>query len=174
MHPAVFPTKCMQGGHGDLPHSQSALVLLSDQFALQCFTSKFYHPALPTLVGSQNQVSTVLGKYFHWSSFSVTVPLGGHWQGWFPLTWSSWKPPSVPHTCAGPPPTFLGTSSLAHLLVMSLNATIPSNVSIHKYMLWGHKVLNRCYYRDCRQSFFCLWLKAERATWWVNTKENDQ
>ena len=23
----------------------------------------------------------------------MTVPVGGHWQGWFPLTGSSWKPP---------------------------------------------------------------------------------
>ena len=80
-----------------------------------------YYPALPTLIGSQYQVSAVLGKYFHWSSFSVMVPVGGCWRGWFLLTGSPWKP----HCCAsyfarGPPPSFLDTSSQAHLLAMSL------------------------------------------------------
>ena len=83
----------MLGGCKGLPYSPSALALLSERFVLHCFTSKFYYPALPTLVGSQNQVHTELDKYFHWSSFSVTVSVGGRWQGCFSLTGSPWKPP---------------------------------------------------------------------------------
>lgn len=40
--------------------------------------------------------------------------------GWFPLTVSQWKLPAVPHICMGTLPTFLGTISQAHLLMMSL------------------------------------------------------
>ena len=72
---------------------QSALFAICSCFAIiaDCstfFRSQIYYPALPTLVGSHNQVSTVLGKYF----VCVMVSVGGHWQGWFLLTGLPWKP----------------------------------------------------------------------------------
>ena len=54
---------------------------------------QIYCPPLPTYLGSWALVNTVLDKYFHWSFVSVTVLVGDHWQGWFPLTGSPWKPP---------------------------------------------------------------------------------
>ena len=48
------------------------------------------------------------------------VPVGGRWQGWFPLTGSPWKPPWWGSYLCRPPSTFLGTSSQAHLVTMSL------------------------------------------------------
>ena len=41
---------------------------------------QIYFSILLTLVGSQTHVSTVLGKYFHWNSFSDGA-------GWRPLAW---------------------------------------------------------------------------------------
>jgi len=60
------------------------------------------------------------GKFLYLSSFSVTVPVGGRLQGWFPLTGLPWNLPAVPGICAGLPPTLDGTSSQAHQLAMSL------------------------------------------------------
>lgn len=48
---------------------------------LGCVICQF--SALPTHLGSQAKASTGLGKYFHWSLFSVMVPVGGALQGWF-------------------------------------------------------------------------------------------
>ena len=61
------------------------------------------------------------GKFLHWSSFSVTLLVGGCLQGWFPLTCCPCNFPAVPGILVGPSPTFHGVSSQAHQLAMSLN-----------------------------------------------------
>ena len=94
MRPAVFPTNTLAGllqGFAMPYTDESALVAIFYCFAIiavcsTMFCQQIYYPALPTSVGSQNQVSTGLGKYFHQSSFTVTVPVGGSWQDWFQLT----------------------------------------------------------------------------------------
>ena len=97
MRPAVFLTNMHAGWPQGfaLPYADESAICSSFAIITVCstlFRWQIYYPALPTHVGSHNQVSTVLGKYFHRSSFSVTVVVGGHWQGWFPLTGSPCKP----------------------------------------------------------------------------------
>ena len=46
--------------------------------------------------------------------------VGGHLQGWFPLTELPWNLPAERDIFAGPPPSFDGTSSLANQFAMSL------------------------------------------------------
>ena len=100
----------MRGGHRGLPCHMLTIsffphLLLLNAILAVCstlFRQQIYYPTLLTLVGSQNQVVR-LGKYFHWSSFSITVPVGGHWQGWFPLSRSPWKPPCcASYLCRAP------------------------------------------------------------------------
>jgi len=57
------------------------------------------HPALPTPHTRRFMVGIWAGKFLHWSSFSVTVLVGGCLQCWFPLTGLPWNPPAVPGIC---------------------------------------------------------------------------
>ena len=71
--------------------------------------------------------------FLHWSSFSVTVLVGGHSQDWFPLTWLPWNLHAACRILIEPPPTSDGTSSYAHLLAMSLKPKKPDSSTIHFY-----------------------------------------
>ena len=75
----------------------------------------------------------------------MTVSVGGGLQGWFPLTGLPWNLPAVPGICTGPPPTLDGTSSQAHLLVMSL---------MYIYDDSNFNYYNMCTARSQRQNLF--------------------
>jgi len=68
------------------------------------------HPVLPTPHRKWFKIGIGTGKFLHWSSFFVMVLVGGSMQSWFPLTQKPWNLPALPGICAGPPPTFGGTS----------------------------------------------------------------
>ena len=74
------------------------------------------------------------------------VLVGAHLQGWFPFTGLPWNVAPLPCIVAGPPPTFDGNISQAHLLAMSL--ILPElgvrEVSVFSIaskvaLLWGSK-----------------------------------
>ena len=80
------------------------------------------HPALSTSHGKRFTVGIWPGKFLHWSSFTVTVLVGGRLQGQFPLTRLPWNLPGVPGIFAGHPLTFQ-----AHQSAMSWTSWKGSN-----------------------------------------------
>ena len=65
-------------------------------------------PALPSLLKFQTFLVSmgVRWVFFHWSGFSVTVPVGSCLQGWFQLTGLPWIPPCLGLKCWSPLLTF--------------------------------------------------------------------
>ena len=128
-HPAVFLTNMHAGwsqGFALPCADESAVFAICYSFViiavlLQCFASNFLPCPFPPLLEVCPRLSTVLSKYFHQSFFIVTVLVGGRRQCCFLLTGS---PQQTSLLCLilarDPQPTFLGTSSQAHLLAMSL------------------------------------------------------
>ena len=77
-------------------------------------------PALPAPHRKWFIVGIRSGSLLHWSSFSVTVLLGGCLQGWVSLTGLPWNLPAVSGIFVELPPTSDGTISQARQLAMSL------------------------------------------------------
>ena len=69
------------------------LAFLSWSLRICCLASRcgFWLPARPSPFCAL--VSIRSGEYFPLNSFSVTVPVGGCMQGWFPLAGLPWIPP---------------------------------------------------------------------------------
>ena len=76
-------------------------------------------PFPPLIWISSHTVSTGLGKLLYWTSFSVTMLVVGHLQGWFPLKGLLWNLLTVPYIFTGPPTTFDDTSSRAHCIIIA-------------------------------------------------------
>ena len=70
------------------------------------------------------------GKYFHWNSFSMTVPAGSCLQFWSPLAGLPWKPPHYASYFHWAPPTFDGTSPQAHLLGLRLTVLYRNDIMV--------------------------------------------
>ena len=95
------------------------LLMIYMDYCFDCLLCHFSTRPFPPLtrIGSW-YLGIGSGKILHWSSFSVTVLIGGCLQGWFKGL--PWNLPAVPCIFARPQPTLDGTSCQAHQLVMSL------------------------------------------------------
>ena len=93
------------------------------------FLSHSFHIGAATVMarnGIPDHLIQALGPRVPCSPVCSPSSLQAPWRGEeFPLAGSRSQGhqgnlPAVPHTCLGPPPTFLGTSSQVHLLVTTL------------------------------------------------------
>ena len=76
-------------------------------------------------------------EYFPLNSFTVTVPVGSHMQGWFPLAGLPWMLFAMPEALRLPS-NHQGTSSQAHLLAMSL--TPRQHLKVNIGMFYVHEL----------------------------------
>ena len=79
------------------------MLIYADQFACSELSP---YPSLPVKCSNPFGKYGGSGEYFPLIQFSVTVPFGSCWQGWFPLTGLPWIPPCLGLKCSGILPTF--------------------------------------------------------------------
>ena len=77
------------------------------------------------------------GKFLLQSSFSATVLVGGHLQGWFPLTGLPWNLLAVPGILDS-------TSSQAHELAMSLKVRIKVTAYVSSRIIIRRRPCDLC------------------------------